>query len=323
MKRKLVMTLLVSMIAVSSLTACSVSTGTNLGKIDVYDTLKDADVTNYRDVLEDLGMDQDEASGETHKMKNGDGAYTFKIDGEKYEFTIDDYKIVSVTNESGNTIWSIDDDVESDIVDMIEALPTDVIDGSSDKTPSDVEKDKHSSSGSNDNAGASIEANDDLYGKINMIDSATGQELFAVCDYDGSVIYKFIEPKGWHVNKEYVENKYGKNSENLFFLESDNDSTQIDISNSCPIGMVYLFDEMNGDTPEASYKQYADKFEILGMTDATKYNPYGYVISQDDMSYYAIVYGSEYESFVIKVGNFEPAFKDDINSFVKFIENNF
>jgi len=319
MKKKFVTLMLAAMASISCLTGCSVSTGTNIGKIDVYDTLRDADVTNYRDVLNDLEMDQAEASNETHSMKNGDGSFSFKIDGERYEFSIDDYAIVSVANSDGDLIWTD----ESDMVDMIESLPTDIV--TEDVAPEPTGAATGASIGataadegvSDDNT--DINANESVYDKIHNIDTETGKELFVVCDYDGNTIYKFIEPDGYHVNKEYVENKYGKNAENLFFLKSDTNSSQVDIRNSVPMGIIGAID----DAASESYKKEAAKYTIHGVTDPTKYNPWGYVIAEDEYSYYAVLYGDEYQSLVLTTNKMDHEFKDNLDKFVTFVCDNF
>lgn len=317
MKKKIVTAMLVAMVGMSTLTACSFSTSTNFGSIDVYEVMKDADIENYKDVLSDLDI-EDSASSEKHAMKNGDGTYTFKIKGTEYVFTVDDLVIQSVSKD-GAVVWTIED---AKAKDMIDELPTDVIDDNAEGSSASGGASAAIAEGiANGMEGATSGMGDDIdpYEKVEYIDETTGQELFAVCNYEGGVIFKFIEPEGYHIDKEYVKDKYGKNMESLFFLKSDTNSSEVDISNSCPAGLVYLLDEENA--PDY-YEEYAAKFEIAGLTDPSTYNQFGYVIAEDEYCYYAVVYGSEYESFVLKTNKLDATFKNR-DTFVDFVLENF
>lgn len=116
MKKRLVTLLLATMMATSTLVGCGFSVGTQAGNIAVSDYFDENDITNYKEVIKALKLD-DTASSEKHSLKNGDGSITLKIDDETYVFTVEDYEITEVTDSDDKVVWSLDEKEHPDFED--------------------------------------------------------------------------------------------------------------------------------------------------------------------------------------------------------------
>ena len=103
MRNRFIVGLIIIVLSISVL-GCSFDVGGKLGNISIKDMLSEADVTNYKEVLKELKCD-DKATSEKHKMKNGNGSFTFTIDGDTYTFEITDYEITQVTDENDKVLW--------------------------------------------------------------------------------------------------------------------------------------------------------------------------------------------------------------------------
>ena len=103
MRNRFIVGLIIIVLSISVL-GCSFGVGGKLGNISIKDMLSEADVTNYKEVLKELKCD-DKATSEKHKMKNGNGSFTFTIDGDTYTFEITDYEITQVTDENDKVLW--------------------------------------------------------------------------------------------------------------------------------------------------------------------------------------------------------------------------
>lgn len=103
MRNRFIVGLIIIVLSISVL-GCSFDIGGKLGNISIKDMLSEADVTNYKEVLKELKCD-DKATSEKHKMKNGNGSFTFTIDGDTYTFEITDYEITQVTDENDKVLW--------------------------------------------------------------------------------------------------------------------------------------------------------------------------------------------------------------------------
>lgn len=103
MRNRFIVGLIIIVLSISVL-GCSFDVGGKVGSISIKDMLSEADVTNYKEVLKELKCD-DKATSEKHKMKNGNGSFTFTIDGDTYTFEITDYEITQVTDENDKVLW--------------------------------------------------------------------------------------------------------------------------------------------------------------------------------------------------------------------------
>lgn len=149
----------------------------------------------------------------------------------------------------------------------------------------------------------------------------TEKTLYSLIDYDGTVLYTFVEPDGWTVDAEYLDDT-DNNQDTLFFLDNDDYDT-ITISCYASSGIVYFYEEEEGS--EESSKQY----EVVATGFTTTYNPYGYDIfkftseSFDDYTYYvAILYDEADSCLCIEFPDYCDAL-DTLEEVEAFLTDNF
>lgn len=158
-------------------TACSASVGTEVGGVSVYEEFEESNISNYKDVISELGLGRN-ATSTKHKLNNGDGYFTFKIDGKEYTFNVDDYEIIEVVDEDNSVIWDANDA------------------GSTPVTPTTPSVEVGDNSGDNSSSGG-FGTTGDTTGDTSSTDSkwlkSVGSDISGVITLDEGQWVKFIE----------------------------------------------------------------------------------------------------------------------------------
>ncbi len=212
----------------------------------------------------------------------------------------------------GNTWYLID-------VAMNDFDPTLVEDGDTDTTEDSTEEDSDTESDTEEASDDDTESDGGT--SYSVIDEETGQELFTLVNYNDEKIYSFIEPDGWVVDKDYIDDTVN-NADSLFFLDNEEIGDYMTISCSVDYGIVYYYDEASGDAEAAA------RYSIEETGYTTNYNPYGYDIFKytydyDDSQYYyiALLYVEEDNSMVIELPVCEEF--DTVEEVEAFLSDNF
>lgn len=259
---------------------------TDTEDFDVLGEYSDDEMDAYLDELEGSISEKAKIKAMCDVVYSVD--YNMTVYGLTYTGTISQTLIMV---REGNTWYLLDLDIDMTDPTLIETEDTEYEEDTQETEATTADESDAEEETSEDSSETSY----------SVIDEATGKELFTVISYDDEKIYSFIEPDGWVVDKDYVDDLVNY-ADTQFFLDNEEIGDYMTISCSVDSGIVYYYDEENG-SAEAAQKY---SLEEIGYT--TTYNSYGYDIFKytyeyDESVYYytALLYVGEYNSLVIEL----------------------